>query len=200
MSALFDARLFKTFFVLGVMAIVLAACESISATDESLAWKVKDDFVLAEKQNRGWRGVRGDTATILFYVKKGETPANWTERAEVTTLVIAETQSGGFRWRPDSLMNRIRDGLRERCRTDTWTVLHQDETSVLYEWTDIACPGFFDQHELVRIVMGRWYAWIIHYGIRKTLSAETRAAIIDNLKSAKVSSGSLDRATPLQGT
>lgn len=178
---------FRPTAVVAVIVLALAACESVSAVGESLDWKVKDGFVLAEEQSRGWRGVRGDTATTLFYVKGGETRENWTERAEVNTLVIAETRGGGFHWRPDSLMNRIRDGFKGRCPTDTWTVLHQDETGLLYEWTDIACPGVLDRHELVRIVMGRWYAWVIHYGIRgKALSAETHGAMIENLRSARV--------------
>ncbi len=187
MSASFRARGLAKLLVIGTIAVALAGCAPIAAVNESLDWKVADGFVYAGKEDTGWRGVRGDSASSLFYVKAGETRGNWTERAEVTTRVVAETPGGGFHWRPESLMNRIRESLKGRCRTDDWTVLRHDQTSILYEWKDIDCPGYLDRHELVRIVIGRWYAWIIHYGIRnKALSSEARTAMIDNLASAKV--------------
>lgn len=69
------------FWIVTAIALALAACEGVSAIGESLDWTVKDNFMLAEEHGRGWRGVRGDTATTRFFVKRGETRENWSERA-----------------------------------------------------------------------------------------------------------------------
>jgi hypothetical protein len=97
----------------------------------------------------------------------------------------------GFRWEAESVMNNQRADLgKKQCSTDMWTVLQKDETSILYEWQNIKCPGYFHQHEIVRIVLGRWYLWLISNGIKdKTLSGNERTALIENLLKAKVVQG-----------
>jgi hypothetical protein len=173
--------------VLSVIALAFAGCAALPPTSEALDWKV-GDFVLTGTEKTGWKGIRGDETLRLLYVKRGETSEHWTEKAEVTELPIAITFGGRVSWNPESVMNAEKANLQKnQCSTDMWTVLHKDETSILYEWQNIKCPGYFHQQEIVRIVMGRWYLWFISYGIRdKTFSADKRAALIENLLKAKV--------------
>lgn len=174
--------------VLSVIALAFAGCAVSSPTREALDWKV-GDFVLMETERTGWKGLSGDETLRLTYVKRGETSENWTEKAVVTELPAAITFLGtSVHWNPESIMNAEKADMQKvPCSTDMWTVIQKDETSILYEWRNIRCPGYFLQHEIVRIVMGRWYLWKISYDIRnKSLSAEERTAMIGNLLAAKV--------------
>jgi hypothetical protein len=174
--------------VFNVIAFAFAGCAVLGPTSEALDWKV-GDFVLLGTEKTGWKGIRGDETLRVVYLKKGETPEHWTEKAEVTELPIAITfLSARVSWNPESIMNADKADMQKRgCPTDMWTVLQKDRTSILYEWQNIRCPGFFHQHAIVRIVMGRWYLWIISYGIRdKVLSADERTGLIENLLTAKV--------------
>jgi hypothetical protein len=68
-----------------------------------------------------------------------------------------------------------------------WTTLQKDPNSILYEWRNVSCPGYLHQHEVGRIVMGKWYLWMLSYGIRdKELSADERAELIQALLTAKL--------------
>lgn len=175
--------------VLSVIALAFAGCAVLAPTNESLDWN-PGSFVLMGKQKMGWKGIRGNETERLIYVKQGEeTLEKWTEKAEVTELPVAITLlSASVRWNPESIMNSEKAyRQKQQCSTDIWAVLQKDETSILYEWQNISCPGYFHQHEIVRIVMGRWYLWIISYGIRnKVLSADERVELIENLLKAKV--------------
>ena len=124
-------------------------------------------------------------------MKRGETPDHWTQKVEVTELPIAITLSRKVSWNPESVMNAEKSSVQKKgCSTDMWTVLQKDQTGILYKWQDISCPGYLDQHEIVRIVMGRWYLWFISYGTReKKLSADERREAIENLSKARVVHG-----------
>lgn len=159
----------------------------LSRAEESLNWR-PDGFVLVHKEKTGWKGVRGNETWRHIYAKPDVTAQTWTEKAEVTELPIAITLGTRIRWNPESVMNaeKVR-AEKQQCSTDAWTVIHQDGSSILWEWLTIKCPGYLHQHELVRIVMGRWYLWMISYAIRnKDLSSEEKAALIKDLMSATV--------------
>ncbi len=132
--------------------------------------------------------MRGNETWRHIYAKPGVTSENWTEKAEMTELPIAITLGGGVRWNPGSVMGAEKARVeKQRCSTHGWSVLHQDGSSILWEWQKISCPAYLHQHEIVRVVMGRWYLWMISYGIRnRDLSSDEKTALIENLMSAKV--------------
>jgi hypothetical protein len=136
----------------------------------------------------GWKGVSGDETFRFIYVKQDQTPDNWTDKAEVTQLPIGITLGSEVRWTPESVLGNEKARKQgEGCATDSWTTLQQDSSSILYEWSDIHCEGYLHQHEVGRIVMGKWYLWWLSYGIRnRELSADERATLIRRLVSAKV--------------
>ena len=169
--------------ILSVITLAFAGCAA-----EFFDWN-PGNFVLVGRKKTGWKGIGGDETETLFYVKQGETPGRWTEKAEVTELPIAITfLSATVRWNPESIMNAEKTDKQKRgCSTDMWAVIQKDETSILYEWQNIRCPSYFHQQEIVRILMGRWYLWMMSYGIRdKVLSADERRELIENLLKAKV--------------
>lgn len=178
----------KAMFRVGLLSVIVDVVGC--ATEESLNWK-PDVFVLAYREKTGWKGVRGNDTWRHIYAKPGVTAQNWTEKAEVIELPIAITLGGKVRWNPESVMNAEKARAeKQRCPTDAWTVIQQDGSSILWEWQNIKCSGYLHQHELVRIVMGRWYLWTISYAIRnRDLSSEEKAALIEDLMSAKVQEG-----------
>jgi len=174
-------------FASSITGIAGVAAAGTPLAEESFSWKPAG-FVLVHKEKTGWKGVRGNETWRYIYAKPGVTAQNWTEKAEVTELPIAITLGGRVRWNPESVMNAEKARAeKQRCPTDAWTVIHRDESSILWEWQNINCPGYLHQHELVRIVMGRWYLWSISYAIRnRDLSGEDKTALINDLMSAKV--------------
>jgi len=163
-----------------------SACR-LPATEESLDWK-PSGFVLADKVSTGWKGVGGNETWRQIYAKPGETAENWTEKAEVIELPIAITLGGTIRWNPESLMSAEKDRVEKLgCSTDAWTVLQHDESSILWEWRRIKCPGYLEQHEIERIVMGQWYEWEMFYAIRnRDFSSDEKTELIKDLMRAKV--------------
>jgi hypothetical protein len=169
------------------------AAAAFPATAESLSWK-PSGFVLVAREKTGWKGIRGDETTRGIYAPPGATSANWTVKAEVTNLPIAITLTGKFHWNPESVMNRERAVTeKQHCSTDGWRMLEKDESSILWEWKDIKCPEYLHQYEIVRVVMGRWYLWILSYGLRnRELSADERAELIRDLQSATIVKGGVE--------
>jgi hypothetical protein len=181
---LFRRSLLKNLLVLSIFAF--AGC-ALLRTNESLDWN-PGDFVLVDEEKTGWYGVRGDETSRLIYVKQEEAPEDCTVKLEVTNLPIAITLGSRVRWNPESVMNAEKANMQKKqCPTDMWTVIQKDETSILYEWENISCPGYLHQHEIARIVMGKWYLWWLSFGIRdKVLSEDERSELIDNLLKARV--------------
>jgi hypothetical protein len=177
--------------ILGPLALAFAGCAAIlPSTNESLDWD-RGHFVLVARVKTGWKGIKGNETERHIYVKQGEekTLDRWTEKAEVTELPIAITfLRANVHWNPKSIMSSQKAHRhKQQCSTDNWDVLQEDGTSILYEWQNIRCSGYLHQHEIGRIVMGRWYLWMISYGIRdKVLSADERRDLIDNLLRARV--------------
>jgi hypothetical protein len=188
MNSFLRSLLTKSLVLIVIILAFTGYAAILPSTNESLDWNT-GNFVLVSKEKTGWKGIRGDETERLIYVKQGEEKLEkWTEKAEVTELPIAITLSGRVHWNPESVMNSEKASLQKKqCSTDMWTVIQKDETSILYEWQNIRCPGYFHQHEIVRILMGRWYLWMISYGIRdKVLTADERRELIENLLKAKV--------------
>jgi hypothetical protein len=188
-SGTFLGGLLTRLLILCAAAVAFAGCATaLPSTDEYLDWSI-GPFELAAKQGTGAKGCTGEETFRCVYKKLGETPETWTTKLEVTDLPIAITLlSGEVRWNPESVMNAEKAHLRKRgCSTDTWTVLQKDQTSMLWEWRNISCPGYLHQHELGRIVMGNWHLWIISYGMRnRALSEHERGELIANLLRARV--------------
>lgn len=158
-----------------------------AAAAESLDWK-PDGFVLVSREKTGWKGVKGNETWRQIYAKPGVTSENWTEKAEVTEFPIAITLGSSIRWNPESVMNSEKARLaKSRCSTEAWTLLNKDASSIAWAWDEIRCPGYLHQHEIVRVVMGRWSLWMISYGIRnREFPDDERATLLEDLMKAKV--------------
>jgi hypothetical protein len=178
---LFRKCFLDSLLALSAISFSLVGC---AGTNERLDWDL-GTRCLAFQEKTGWIGINGDETLRKIYAKQGETSENWTEKVEVTVLPIAITFGSKTRWNPESIM--LAEKGRKQCPTDMWTVLQKDQSSILYEWKDISCPGYHHQYEIVRIVMGRWYLWMISYGVKnKDLLESEREILMESLLKAKV--------------
>jgi hypothetical protein len=182
-------RSFPILKLLVLCVIILTVTGSAFATpstNEHLDWNV-GNFDLVYEENTGWKGVNGDETSMLIYAKQGETQDNWTITLHMTEMPIAITLMSKTRWNPESIMNAEKDRLLKMQCADVWTVIQQDETSILYERPNVNCPGYLHQHEIGRIVMGKWYLWWISYRIRnKILSEDEKSELAANLLKARM--------------
>lgn len=174
------------FLLLASVAIfAFTGCTTIPK--ETLDWHPRD-YVLVFTEKTGWKGVRGDDTMRRIYAPSSATVDNWTETAQIIDFPIAITLDGKVSWNAESVMNAEKGRWEaNKCSTKDWTVLQKDDASILYEWRNIDCPGRLHQHEIGRIVMGKWYLWMISYGIRnKLLSPGEREELVKSLMNAKV--------------
>jgi len=182
-------KMFKISIFIAVIGLAPGGCSTFPRTNEKLDWNVSEDFELAYRENTGWHDIEGRDAYEYAYERKDGTNKNWTERAISNELVRSEMLgSAGFRWNPESIMLYINNSYaKKNCTIEGINVLDQSETSILYVWENISCTDLLDNYMVVRIVVGRWHAWMIHYGVRnKELSQQERDKYIENLMSAKI--------------
>lgn len=171
-----------------LIGFTLASCAILPSMNEKLDWTVIEGFTLEASRGTGYRGIRGEYAYEYLYLSEGETLEDWTEVAVSREIVIAMTNFSSMSWNPESVMNSIKNNYKKnQCSTDEWTILNQDETSILFEGDVLNCQDYGSQHQITRIVLGKWYGWVIHYGIRKkVLTEDERTKFVDNLMSARV--------------
>ena len=146
-----------------VLVLALAGCATARPTaNEHLDWSL-GDYVLVFEEGTGWKGIGGKETSSRIYTTPGATTEDWTITLNIIQLPIAITFMSKTRWNPESIMNAEKERLAEKECTDPWTVFQSDATSLIYERTEVDCPGYLHQYEAGRIVMGEWYSWWLIY-------------------------------------
>jgi hypothetical protein len=184
---MFGSRMNLIPFVLVLFVFQSCATSDFLKTGESLEWAPPNDFAPVQRISTGWKGITGDYTYRTIYLRRTDTDESWRVRSESLQLPIAATSSGAFHWNPDSVMSWLKASVEKNCSTADWKILDKDDTSMLYEWENISCAAWPTQHEIVRIVLGKWYVWIISFGVRDiSWSALEKDMLIANLRDAKV--------------
>lgn len=100
--------------------------------------------------NAGWKFASGSDRTgrtLAEFVPAGESAQRW---SRLLTIQFLE----GERRSPQAVMEQLKATLQARCPDSSWTVIHQDDWSVLYEWKTAACGNQPEQHEIARLLKG----------------------------------------------
>jgi len=140
------------------------------------------DFVI----DPGWKiAYRGETKNlyIIEYVPKGDDIENWKE--------LFTYQNGGknhFEHSPEKMLNALKAQREKECPgTTEWTVIEQTENSILYEWQAKPCLSWPEQHEIARIIFGKYNWFLLHYVAKvHELAPDTRTKWIKLLQAATV--------------
>jgi len=141
---------------------------------------------------RGWTvGNRqsNGTQTLVEYVLPGQNVDNWRE------LVTSQVFSQAVPVAP--FVERLRASLSQGCPSLVWSVIRQDQQTLIYEWRDSGCGGFEPQYEVGRVTIDGRSLYRLAYAIKtKTpLAAEKRSAWIELLARVPLAEGTIAAST-----
>lgn len=164
---------------------VVALLYLVSCVGVAIA-KGKSDKLQFEMPE-GWQiahGAETKHLRIVEYVPKGDDIENWKE--------LFTYQNGGknhFDHSPEKMLNGIKALREKECPGVTeWTVIDKTENSVLYEWHAKPCLTWPEQHEIARIIYGKYNWFFLHYDAKvHELSPDMRAKWIKFLEAATLS-------------
>jgi len=177
----------KILILMLVQLLITTACSTAEQKPQAA-----DDKPVEE--GLSWRQVPSDREWVLGFleekpgefsitefVPKGETVENWSEL--MTIQNFAKTRGS-----PEEFFEGLKALREKRCPgSTTWNVINKDERSILYEWKAKPCAGFPEQHEISRIIDGKWNRFRIAYTAKVSeIPAETRDAFVQSMADATV--------------
>jgi hypothetical protein len=118
---------------------------------------------------RGWtvgHQQQNGVQSIIEYVLPGQTVENYKEM--VTSQVFSQPVPVA------RLVEKLHASLAQGCPSLVWTVIQQDEKTVIYEWRDSGCGGFEPTSELARVTIEGDSLYRLAYAVKGPLSAERR--------------------------
>ena len=119
---------------------------------------------------------------ITEFIREGDVINNW---KELLTIQRFPPLWGGPS--PEDAFNKLKVIREKKCPGVTkWNIIDKDERSILYEWQATPCFGWPDQHEIARIIYGKYNRFVLHYALKtRQMSAEQRSKWIKKLSDAK---------------
>jgi hypothetical protein len=173
-------------FVL-VQLLITTACSTTEqkpqaaedkSVEEGINWPIP---VLDKEWVTGFSQKKAGEFKIVEFVLKGETVHNWSELLTIQNFVST-------RGSPEAFFEGLKALREKRCPGSTaWSVIEQDERSILYEWRAKPCAGFPEQHEISRIIDGKWNRFRIAYTAKVSeIPTKTRDAFVWSMSNAKV--------------
>lgn len=88
---------------------------------------------------------------------------------------------------PAKMMEGLRKAMAKRCPAVAWTVVSQSQSDVLYEFHFDECGGQPAQHELARILYGKWNIWRLAYTVKgPPLEGQERQRWLDALQEPRI--------------
>lgn len=171
---------------------VVAVCAVI------LGWGVTVDRASAQQESfmggydpKEWNvghQARNQNQIVIEFVRPGEKIDSWTEL--LTAQILRKPRAPET---IDVLVPKMHQEISKRCPAMTWNVINRqfasdtEEAGMLYEWTIKGCPPDADQHEIARVVYGKFNIFRLAYTAKTpALAPEKREKWIKDLSEAKV--------------
>jgi hypothetical protein len=124
--------------------------------------------------------------TLLEFVQEGDDAHHWKE-----LLSVENAGAQGSSNSLEKILDHVR-GYREKVcpgATTEFNVIHQDESSILYEWQAKPCLGWPEQREIGRMISGTHDWFFLHYAARgREIAPGRRAQVIEMFSAATVDS------------
>ena len=161
---------------------ILAALATLFLAPASLRALEQPELHFDERAwKEGYRGQQGDQYLVEF-ILEGQTAQTWTEL--VTVQVFPGAQARTSAKRMIEMMHQVMARTTSRL---SWRELAAGERDGLYEWWGAGDPRVPDQHELVRILVGREGIHVVHYAIKSgQLAPAKRQQWLRLLKSVRL--------------
>jgi len=157
--------------------LVLSACATPPTERESLSFPVDESWKVGHQAE-----VPGQYV-ITELVLEDDDIENWRE--------LLTVQNFAAPWGGPAPSHALAEMKQQREKTcpggTTWKVIESDETSLLYEWQAKPCMGFPDQHEIGRLLYGKYNRFVLRYTVKlASMPVEAREAWIRKLSLAKI--------------
>lgn len=203
---MFKPREYKL-LIAGVIALVFlipppnltSARGIVSHSSIQLEWQANPSSVIAQKTRVsqgenirleiepdwkiGFSVEQPNDYSILEFIREGDDIENWHELLTIHNFVLKPNLGS-----PEEMFNNLKKIHEKDCPgATTWNVIHKDEKSILYEWQAKPCLGFPDQHEIARIIDGKYNRFLFRYTAKVyQLESNLRRKWIERFSQAKV--------------
>ena len=99
---------------------------------------------------------------ITEFIREGDDIKNWKELLTIQNFV---PPWGGPS--PEDAFNGFKAVQEKNCPHVTkWNIIAKDETSILFEWQAKPCLGWPDQHEIAKIIYGKYNRFLLRYTLK----------------------------------
>jgi len=195
------------FLVAGVIGLVLlippqnltTATVIVSNSGAKLGWQANQSRVIAQQPRSSqsedihveiepdWKigssGEQPNAYSITEFIREGNVIENWHELLTIHKFVL--TANFGP---PEDMFNSLKNLREKECPGSTiWNVIQKDEKSILYEWQAKPCLGWPEQHEIARIIDGKYNRFLIRYAAKVyQLESNLRTKWIERFSQAKI--------------
>ena len=171
-----------------VLFLCLIACidaPPASAQKENIEFRISTDWQLANH-------FETHDAALMEYVRKGDDIKNWKELVTFQNFARrGNLASRGPMPSPGDYLDALKALREKECPGATvWNTIEQDENSIVYEWQVKTCLNQPEQHEMAKIVYGRYNIFILHYAAKVyELTPDTRSQWITTFSNFNVTLG-----------
>lgn len=119
---------------------------------------------------------------ITEYIREGGDINNWKELLTIQSFPLLPSSPS-----PEDALNKLMAIRENKCPGLTkWNIIDKDEISILYEWHAGPCSGWPEQHEIARIIYGKYFKYFLHYALKtREMPGEQRSKWIKKLSDAK---------------
>ena len=131
---------------------------------------------------------KGQNQILVEFVRPGEKIESWTELLTLHVLRKPNPPEA-----IDVLVLRVHQETRKRCPGMTWNVINRlfagdtEEGGMLYEWAIKGCPPDADQHEIARVVYGKFNIFRLAYTAKtQAIAPAVREKWIKDFSSGRV--------------
>jgi hypothetical protein len=121
---------------------------------------------------------------LTEFIREGDDIKNWRELFSVQNF-------GAKSWglaSPEESLNALKASREQQCPGATqWNVIEKRSDSILYEWQAKACQGWPEQHEIAKMMYGKYNRFLIHYVAKSyQLPSDTRSKWIKRFAESKI--------------
>jgi hypothetical protein len=148
----------------------------------------QEDLAFPPEILRDWQvgySVENRSERTTQFVPKGEKIDNWTRLVTLQTVKKSDVSAESI----ENTVNKKAKEMSARCPETVWNVIERgpNTNTILYEFRVQNCPSNADQHEIARILDGKYNLFSIHYAAKvKTLPPEERDKWIKLLLEASI--------------
>jgi predicted small lipoprotein YifL len=171
--------------ITALMILAIALLSGCGTVGPALPHQENLAFPLDMRDWQVGHSVENRSERTTEFVLKGEKIDNWTRLVTMQTVKKSDVSAESI----ETTVNKKAKEMSARCPETVWNVIERgpNTNTILYEFRVQNCPPDADQHEIARILDGKYNRFRIAYGAKvKTLPPEERDKWIKLLSKASI--------------